>query len=162
MSALRSRRLPLVVAGLVALAALVALAWGQWWLAQQRSRENARTDARDAADRAVATVLSYDYRRLDAGMEAARALLTGDFRQQYDELQEPLRRSAPVNKSVVSARVADSTVLSADDNSARVLLFVDQTSTSSKLPSPQLDQSRVVVTLQRDGDQWLVSALSAV
>jgi Mce-associated membrane protein len=58
--------------------------------------------------------------------------------------------------------VKTTTVLQSGENSARVLLFVDQLSSSTQLKTPQVDQSRIVVTVSRSGGRWLVSSLSAV
>jgi Mce-associated membrane protein len=156
------RRLLLAALGALLAACLAVVAAGQWWLHQQRSEVDRTSDVRDAAETAVTAVLSYDYRRLQPGMDETTPLLTGDAKKQYVELQQPLLTSAPKLRAVVQAEVRTTTVLQSDDDSARVLLFVDQTSTSKKLTEPQLDQSRVLVTLERSGDHWLVSTLAAI
>ncbi|HWJ80783.1 MAG TPA: hypothetical protein VNS55_00995 [Nocardioides sp.] len=156
------RRLLAALAAVVLVAALAVIATGQLWLHGQRADDDRADQVREAADRAVTAVLSYDYRRLDQGVADTTPLLTGDALAQYEEVQRPLARTAPKLHAVVSAEVKTSTVLEADDDSARLLLFVDQVSSSRKLTQPQLDQSRVVVTMQRKGDDWLVSSLSAI
>lgn len=148
--------------GVLLAACLAFVAAGQWWLHEQRSEDDRAASIRDAAETAVTAVLSYDYRRLQAGMDETKPLLTGDAEKQYVELQQPLLTSAPELRAVVQAEVKATTVLQSDDDSARVLLFVDQTSTSKKLTQPQLDQSRVLVTMERSGDHWLVSTLAAI
>lgn len=159
----RGRRTALlVVAALLTIAALAAVVVGQLWLHGQRSSDDRAAAVREAADRAVTAVLSYDYRRIEAGMEKTADLLTGDAQTQYVDVQEPLLATAPQLKAVVTAEVKSSTVLEHDEESARVLLFVDQLSSSKKLTQPQLDQSRVVVTLTREDGRWLVSTLSAI
>lgn len=131
------------------------------WLRTQRADDARETEIAAAAETAVAAVLSYDHRRLAAGRADARALLTGDAAAQYDEVAEPLARTARRLESVVDADIKATTVLEHDDDSADVLLFVDQMSSSRKLSQPQLDQSRVVVTLVHEEDAWLVSTLAA-
>ena len=158
----RRRAVLLAVAAAVAVAAVATVVAGQLWLRGERAEDERADQVRDAADRAVTAVLSYDYRRIEDGMEETAPLLTGDAEAQYVEVQEPLLQTAPRLKAVVTAEVKSSTVLEHDDDSARVLLFVDQLSSSKKLQQPQLDQSRVVVTLARDGGRWLVSTLAAV
>ncbi|MEZ0579432.1 hypothetical protein [Nocardioides sp. MH1] len=156
------RRLALAALGLLLAACLAVVAAGNWWLHQQRRDDDRVDDVASTAATTVTAVLSYDYRRLQAGMDSTTPLLTGDAEKQYVELQQPLLRTAPKLKAVVSADVKATTVLESDDDSARVLLFVDQTSTSKKLTEPQLDQSRILVTLTRSGDHWLVSTLAAI
>ena len=161
-STARRRTLLLAVAAILLVAALAVIVAGQLWLHGQRVAEDREADVRDAADTAVTAVLSYDYRRLEEGTADTTPLLTGDALAQYQDVQRPLQKSAPALEAVVTAEVKSATVLEADDSSARVLLFVDQLSSSRKLTQPQLDQSRVLVTLQRKGDDWLVSTLSAI
>lgn len=156
------RTVLLVVAGVVLAASLVVIVAGQLWLRGQRAEDDRDAEVRAAAESAVTAVLSYDYRRLEAGVEDTMPLLTGDAAAQYEEVQRPLADSAPRLKAVVTAQVDAATVLESDEDSARVLLFVDQVSTSKKLAEPETDQSRVVVTMEREGDDWLVSTLAAI
>ena len=157
------RRTALVVAACIVLvAALVVIATGQWWRHERRADADRDAAIRDAAESAVTAVLSYDYRRLPSGVADTKPLLTGDAEKQYLDVQKPLARSAPGLKAVVSAEVKSLALVQSDDDSARVLLFVDQLSQSKKLSRPQLDQSRVVVTLARKDDHWLVSTLAAI
>ncbi|HYG95300.1 MAG TPA: hypothetical protein VD859_17115 [Nocardioides sp.] len=156
------RTLLLLVTGVILVAALAVIVAGQLWLRGQRADEDREAAVRDAAEGAVTAVLSYDYRRLEDGMEETTPLLTGDAETQYLEVGKPLLESAPRLRAVVTAEVKAATVLESDDDSARVLLFVDQLSSSKKLSQPQLDQSRVVVTMERKDDRWLVSTLAAI
>lgn len=166
-------RLALASLVVVLLASVSVIVAGQAWLHAQRpttggwwfvvhAGSDRDTAIRSAADTAVTSILSYDYRRLRAGREDTLPLLTGDAKDQYLALQRPLAGSAPRLHSVVQAEVRSLAVLASDADSARVLLFVDQTSTSTKLSRPQLDQSRVLVTMQRTGDRWLVATLVAI
>jgi Mce-associated membrane protein len=147
---------------LVLLTATGVIVAGQWWLAVQRADRQQETIVHQAADRAVERVLSYDYRRLDEGAAHTRRLLTDDFQQQYTSLHDEVQRSAPELKASITAVVRQSTVLEADDDSARVLLFVDQTTVSRELNGPRLDQSRVLATLVRQDGEWLVDSVRAV
>lgn len=156
------RTVAMAVAGMVTTTALAAVVAGQLWLRGERGEDELAGTVRDAADRTVTAVLSYDYRRIEADMSETAPLLSGDAKAQYLEVQKPLMETAPKLRAVVSAEVKASTVLAHDEDAARVLLFVDQLSSSKKLDQPQLDQSRVVVTLAREGDQWLVSTLAAI
>jgi Mce-associated membrane protein len=156
------RRLGLALAGLLLVACLVVVVWGQLWLRGQRADDDRKADVLAAAERGTSQILSYDYRRLAEGRRDTEGLLTGDALRQYQDVQAPLVKAAPRLKAVVTADVKVATVLSADERSARVLLFVDQISSSTKLTQPQLDQSRVVVGLTRRNGSWLIESISAV
>lgn len=159
-TALRSRRILVLLA--ITVIALIAAVVGQLWLAGERSEDDRVAAVSEAADRAVAAELSYDYRRLEAGAAEVEELLTGDAKAQFIEVHAQIAKTATDLESVVTAEVKSLTVLDHDEDSARVLLFVDQTSSSKKLTQPQLDQSRVLVTMTRSGSAWLVSELSTI
>lgn len=156
------RRVVVLAAASVLLTTVGVIVAGQWWLAGQRTEQERATTVREAADRAVERVLSYDYHRLQAGAASTRPLLTGHLQKQYASLQEQLQRTAPRLKASITAVVRQSAVLDADDDSAEVLLFVNQTTVSTEMKGPQLDQSRVIATLVQDDGKWLVDSVRAV
>lgn len=156
------RRIGFAIIAMVLAASIATIAAGQLWLRDQRQGDARRDAALVAAESTVTSVLSYDYRRLEQDVDETTPLLTGDAKSQYLDVQTPLERSAPRLKAVVVADVKSAAVLDADDQSATVLLFVNQTSGSRKLSEPQLDQSRIVVTLERIAGEWLIATLAAI
>jgi Mce-associated membrane protein len=158
----RGRIVLTAVAVVLTVVALVVAVAGQVWLHGRAADDRRERSAREAAETAVAAVLSYDYRSLEANLAATRTLLTGDARQQYDDVSKPLLATAPGIHAITKAQVKTTAVLQSGERSARVLLFVDQLSSSTSLKTPRLDQSRIVVTVTRSGGRWLVSSLSAV
>lgn len=126
--------------------------------------EQARTAAQAAAEAAAVTVLSYDHRSLDRDFARAKALLTGRFAADYAATTEKVvRPSATQVKAVVTAEVATSAVVRAPSaDRVVVLLFVDQTTTSTRLDGPKVDLNRVRMTMARVGQEWRVSAIDAL
>jgi Mce-associated membrane protein len=125
--------------------------------------EGARSAAQAAAEEHAVTLLSYDYRRLDRDFARARKVLTGSFADDYAATTEKVvRPSAEEVKAVVTAEVAASSVVRADSDRVVVLLFVDQTTTSTRLEGPKVDLNRVRLTMVRSGDDWLVSQVDAL
>ncbi|MBV9871880.1 MAG: hypothetical protein JO214_14785 [Frankiaceae bacterium] len=124
------------------------------------------SDAVAAAKSAVHTILSYDYRSLDADIKAAKADLTGEFAKEYAASAPRLLTEAGQLKAIVQATVGFSGVVSATPDDVVVLLFVDQATVrqnpGSSVPTTRIDQSRVRVTMTRVGDRWLVSSLNAL
>jgi len=57
------------------------------------------------------------------------------------------------------ARAAVSSMLPV---TAQVLLFVNHVTTSKERPTPALATSSVMMTLQRSGDQWLISDFTPI
>ncbi|MFF9867614.1 hypothetical protein ACF1G0_19685 [Streptomyces sp. NPDC013953] len=155
----------LLVAGLVALALLVrAHGDGQ-------GAERARVQAAEAARKAAPVVLSYDYRRLDRDFTAARAHLTGSFRDEYRRTTTTVvAPTAKKYRGVVKASVVEPpdggapavSVVSASPERAVVLLFVNQVTTSTQVPGPRVDLNRVRMTLTLTPGGWKVSAVDAL
>jgi Mce-associated membrane protein len=125
--------------------------------------EQARTDATAAAEGTAVDLLSYDYRHLDRDFARARARLTGGFADDYaTTTQTVVRPTAAEVKAVVKADVAASSVVRADQDRVVVLLFVNQTTTSTRLDAPKVDLNRVRLTMDRVHGRWLVSKVVAL
>jgi Mce-associated membrane protein len=137
-----------------------------------RVRQDARiADARDeapaAAERAAKAMLSYDYRHLPADRKRAAAYLTDGFEKKYltnfallEKQKDGTPGAAVQTKSVVTASVLGSGVVDAEDTVVRVLVYVNQV---SKKPGvdPQIFQNRVSMTMEKDGNRWLVGDLKS-
>jgi Mce-associated membrane protein len=146
-----------VVAVLVAALAAVAATRAS----HRAAVDAAGQEAVDAAVAHVATVLSYDYRRLDDDFRRADALLTPGFRKQYDATAaKAVRPTAIKYKATSQAQVFSGGLVSAEPDRAQVLVFVGQQVANSQLTAPRLDRSRINVTMVRSGDRWLIDALN--
>ncbi|MET9426455.1 MULTISPECIES: hypothetical protein [unclassified Streptomyces] len=155
----------LLVAGAVALAVLVRA------YADGRGTDRARAEAAEAAREAAPVVLSYDHRRLEKDFAAARARLTGAFRDEYRRTTTSVvAPTAKKYRGVVKASVVEPpdggapavSVVSASPDRAVVLLFVNQVTTSTQVPGPRVDLNRVRMTLTRTSEGWKVSAVDAL
>jgi Mce-associated membrane protein len=125
--------------------------------------EQARSAALAAGERHAVTLLSYDHRHLDRDFARAEAVLTGSFADDYAQTTEKVvRPTAEQVKAVVTAEVVSSSVVRASEDRVVLLLFVDQTTTSTRLEGPKVDLNRVRMTLTRADGQWLVSGVDAL
>jgi len=125
--------------------------------------ETARDQATAAAQSDAVSILSYDYRHLDRDFAAARKTLTGSFARDYRATtSQMVRPGAAQYHVVVKAEVAASSVVSATADRVVVLLFVNQTTTSTRLAGPRVDLNRVRLTLVKVGGSWLVSNVVAL
>ena len=122
----------------------------------------ARAELREAAAEAATRVYSYSWETLADDKADARALLTADMLAQYDRTMAGVATSSRRDRTVVSAEVVDTAVVSASSSYARVLVFVNQSTDGDDLEGPTLDLDRVLVTLVRTGGQWKVSELDAL
>jgi Mce-associated membrane protein len=163
-------RWQLVVLAVIA-AVLVALAAGPVvpGVGIAAIRQNAEHDAvaaasraaPAAAERAAAAILAYDHEALEADRDNAARFMTGDYRKEYLDTFGLVLDNAPKVKAVVEAEVRASGVVHADADRVDVLLFVNQTTTSTANDEPQTALNRVRMTMQEQDGTWLVDDITS-
>jgi Mce-associated membrane protein len=154
-----------VIATLSVLLVVVVVAVALLVAADRRASavEQAQGEAVRAARTAATTILSYDHRHLDADFAAGRALTTAPFTDQYARTtSQAVKQVATDTKATVVAQVAAVGVERATNREVVVVMFVNQTTTSSRLERPQVDQNRVEMTMTKRGDRWLVSQVKGL
>jgi Mce-associated membrane protein len=152
-----------LAAVLVALAAVLGLSTWSWSRVRDldAAQEASRT-APAAAERAAAAVLSYDYRSLGADEKAAARYLTPAFRKKYLSSMALVRPNAPKLKAKVAASVKASGVSNADPDRVDVLVYVDQTTSSTANGGqPQLALNRAKFSMVRRDGAWLVDDITS-
>jgi Mce-associated membrane protein len=125
--------------------------------------ETARSEGLAAARSAAPVFMAYDFHHLDRDFARARRLLTGEFRKEYSTTtQQVVKPTATKTRAVVVAEVRASSVVSATPDRVVALLFVNQTTTSNRAKEPRTDLNRVLMTVERVNDRWLVSKVDAL
>ena len=109
---------------------------------------------------AVSKIFSYDFADTAKTEQAAKNVLTGDAIKQYDQLFATVKQQAPLQKLVVTTTVKASSVLRLEGDRAQVLLFVDQNATRTDNGGNQVGPAQVVVTAEKQGDQWKISNIA--
>ncbi|MCV7031761.1 hypothetical protein [Mycobacterium sherrisii] len=116
----------------------------------------------DASDGAVA-VLSYSYEHLHRDFATAKSHLTGDFLAYYTKFTDDvLGPTAQQGQLTTTAKVVRAAVSNLHPDSAVVLVFVDQTTTSTQKKDPATNKSAVVVTLTKVDGSWLIAKFDPV
>jgi Mce-associated membrane protein len=161
----------LVVGALGALALVLVvvvaiLGLGVWDVRDVRAADRvdeASRSAPAAAERASAAILSYDYKTLDADEKAAERYMTPAYAKKYaDTFTRLVKPNAAKLHAKVEAEVKGSGVMQADEHRATVLLFVDQTTTSTaNSGQPQLALNRVKMSMVNKDGTWLVDSISS-
>jgi Mce-associated membrane protein len=126
--------------------------------------ERGRAAGKAAGEKMVVTLLSYDYRSSAQDLGQHDNLLTGHFRDDYAALMRNTVLPAAI-KQHVSTQTSVTTSSVVSDHGAdhvTLLLFLNQTTQSSGSKNPVLNGSRVRMSLDRVGGQWLVSELTPV
>ena len=150
-------------------AALIASAGVAAWLYFNQYRPDQQTDAGaakvalDAATTGTVALLSYSPESLDKDFAAAKSHLTGDFLSYYTQFTEQIVTPAAQQKSVkTTASVVRAGVSELRPNSAVVLVFVNQNTTSKENPDGAFAVSSVKVSLTKIDGAWLISSFDPV
>lgn len=125
--------------------------------------QSAGAAAQKAAVADIKTLLSYNATTLDRDFAKGKSVTTGQFAKDYaQQFTAFVKPTAAQYKVSVTANVVTSAVESNSQDTAVVLLFVDQTTKSSQLPAPRVDQNRVKLTMTRVHGTWLISDVAAL
>lgn len=140
---------------------LLAVVVGAAWLvlsgraAQQRADAVAEATA-VARDRAV-ELTSYTGETFDADTAWARTGATPQFAREYAEANEPVARVARQVGARAVGDVVEAVGRAVTTGEVEVLLFVDQTISRGSDGTQRTERSRVVMTMVRQDDAWLVA-----
>ena len=159
--------IPLIPAALVlGLLAAGALAG---WLYFAQFRPDTQTDnavaqaAVNAARDGTVALLSYKPDTLNQDFAAARSHLTGDFLNYYDQFTKEVVTPAAQSKAVATtAQVVGAAASELHPNSAVVLVFVNQVTTSKERPDPAMASSSVLVSLTKVHGDWLITKFDPI
>lgn len=128
----------------------------------ERIDNAAREQSVQAARNSTITLLSYTPDKVEQQLGDALNLLTGGFRDTYTTFTRDVVIPGAQQQQVSAVTTVPSAAsVSADPNRAVVLLFVNQT-VSVGGNAPTNTASSVRVTLEKSGDQWLISAFDPV
>ncbi len=157
-----------VLGGLALLLVLVAavLGLGVWNVGKVREQsqvDEATRAAPSAAERAASAILSYNYRSLAADEKAAERYMTPSYRKKYASTFDKLvRPHAGSVRAKVTAEVKASGVSHADPHRVTVLVYVNQTTTSTANGGqPQQALNRVMLSMRDQDGTWKVDDITS-
>jgi Mce-associated membrane protein len=157
------------IAAIAAFVLVAGLAVADLALFQDRHKRPGTAEQRQRVvaevNQAMATILSYDYRHLDADEGAAASHLTGTFKDQYlASMNTTIKKNAPPAKAVVVGEVGTSAItsVSGDGTQAVLLVLGQQTVTNASQKTPRYDMVNLRVTAQLVHGTWLVADLATL
>jgi Mce-associated membrane protein len=107
--------------------------------------------------------LSFDYRHLDDNAKAARPLLSGAYRQDYDKSMSEHAAAWKKYHYVVKSTVASAGVSQMSGSQVVVVAFVDQSvSAGTTKIGTAKDLIRLRFTVQHRGGSWLLTKLDSL
>lgn len=161
-----------VIVGLAVALALVAVDLGHRndQLAAARRDAKGLSQVQSLRDSALASAKkyavdfgSYDYAKLDHDFQLVSSHLTKSFADKYAQISQQLKSVIVKYKGRSTATVQGAGVSSVTGKQAVVVLFLDQTVTTTQSNKPRVDRNRLTMTLQLQADgTWLISDLELV
>lgn len=108
----------------------------------------------------VGAIYSYSYTDMTATQRAAQRVLAGQAAAQYRELFPLLLRNAGGQQLTVVSRVVRAGVSYLSANTAKVLVFIDQTATRGHNKGSSAP-AQLAITAQLRGGRWLITGINA-
>lgn len=153
----------LVAIVLIASAGVASWLYFHQYRMDQQTNAAAANVALEAAKNGTVSLLSYSPESLDKDFANAKSNLTGDFLSYYTQFTEQIVTPAAKQKQVkTAASVVRAAVAEIHPDSAVVLLFVNQVTTSKENPDGAFAASSVKVGLKKIDGHWLISAFDPV
>ncbi|WP_326752545.1 hypothetical protein OIE73_11850 [Streptomyces hirsutus] len=109
---------------------------------------------------ALARAFSYTPDGTAAAERSARTVLSGRAARQYQALFDQVRDDLTEQRVTLSTRVARAGVIELDDEKARLLVFLDQTSHRGK-DTATTAAAQLTVTARLVNDQWRITDIKA-
>jgi Mce-associated membrane protein len=125
--------------------------------------QSLRDSALSSAEKYAVDFGSYDYAKLDHDFQLVSSHLTKSFADKYAQISQQLKSVIVKYKGKSTATVQGAGVTSVTGKEAVVVLFLDQTVSTTQSDKPRVDRNRLTMTLQRQADgTWLISDLELV
>lgn len=161
----KSRRLLAVSIAVVLVAGCGGFSW--LYFAKYRPDQQSSPSVADAVVKAATSgtvaVLSYKPDTAQSDFATAKSRLTGDFLTYYDQFTAQVVGPAVTQKGVrTTAAVVQAAITDLQPESAAVLLFVNQSTSSGQNPAPSMTASSVNVGLRKISGNWLISSFDPV
>ncbi|MQY04055.1 hypothetical protein [Actinomadura macrotermitis] len=109
---------------------------------------------------ALSRIFSYTPDDIAGTERAANEVLTGAAAKQYRQLFDGVRQQAPAQRVTLTSRVVRTGVTSLTGGTARLLVFLDQTSTR-KGKKATTAAAQLTVTAARRGGRWLITDIKS-
>lgn len=150
----------------VLIAAFVGLAgaggWLYWDRVQTRADQSAQAELPPLAAKQIPEVFGYDYQTIERSLTDAYALLTPDYRREFEErANKDIIPQARERQVVSQANVVGVGVMAVQRDSASVMVFMNRTVTD-KSRQPVYDGSRLRVDYKRIDGKWLINYITPI
>ncbi|MBM7416281.1 MULTISPECIES: hypothetical protein [Nocardiaceae] len=163
----RTRFVAIVATVVAVLATVAAVVAGVQWqsahsaLAAERGADADRATAENTARAYTERSLTYDHTDIDGFFGGVEEGTTDALRERFDGVREVLTQIMTDSQVVASGRVNAATVTAQEGDTYTVSVFATQTTQNLQQPEPGAVPTLLTVTVERTGDEWLVSDYGA-
>jgi Mce-associated membrane protein len=150
----------LLAMGLVALSGMGG--WLYWNRVEMRGEQATRAELAPLAAKQIPQVFGYDYQTVERNLNEVYPLLTPDYRREFeDRATKDIIPQARERQLVSQANVVGVGVLTAQRNSASVMVYMNRTVTD-KSKEPVYDGSRLRVDYRKVDGEWLIEYITPI
>lgn len=125
-------------------------------LAELRERAD-RAAAVTVAQEGAAALLSYDYRDAEGSLARMQRYAVPALADRLEQTWPDMRGNIVFGQAVTTAEVEAAAVETLSDDTALVLVYLDQTTRTREAPTPTSTPFRVAVTVQEVDGTWMVA-----
>jgi Mce-associated membrane protein len=152
-----------LVLGLLAAGGLAGWVYFSQYRPDTQTDHTVEQSAVAAARDGTIALLSYKPDTLNQDFAAAKSHLSGDFRNYYEQFTKDVITPAAQSKGVMTAaQVVGAATTELHRDSAVVLVFVNQATTSKERPDPAMASSSILVSLARQHGDWLITKFDPI
>ena len=143
--------------------ALAGVGGGMYWnRVEMRGEQATRDELTPLAAKQIPQVFGYDYQTVERSLNEVYPLLAPDYRHEFeDRANKDIIPQARERQLVSQANVVGVGVLSAQRNSASVMVYMNRTVTD-KSKTPIYDGSRLRVDYQKIDGKWLIKYITPI
>lgn len=128
-----------------------------WTRYQRYQVDVAATQALDAAQKYAFKLANFDASAIDEHFAGVHEGSTGELHGRHVKHHQHLRQLFVDNQVTARGHVVEAAVKSASPDKVVVLVLVDQVVTNVASPDPQIDRSRIRMTMDKVDGRWLAS-----
>lgn len=144
----------------VAVLGLIALAFAA---VPALTAERERAEVRDRAEVIAARVTTFEGESIEEWVAETRALATGAYARQLDDVfDQELRDALRENEVESVGTIQRSFVQSIEDDEAEVFVLARQSSVNAQREQPVEDELRIEIQLRREDGEWLASDIAVL
>ena len=157
----RTQRWLLPVLALVSVAVIAATAVLGIMFANASAEERARDSALEAAETYVVDMFSWNPKTIDANVNATMGRLVGAAKKEYQNniVREKVAENVKTQGVSTQLKIQGAGVMENTRDTARVLLFINQSSTRNEAAEVQIAASRVIFTMEKQSDDWKINEI---